>query len=145
MPGSMFTVPSANGSTEGQLPAAVHHVAEAVEKGTNGLGSFAKYANLSFAAVFLGLFVWWARNSEMERRELVTLLRESNEKNIAAQQQIAAENRTAQDRRFDRTEGTHAKHMEKMGMTIERAVSSMESATRALEKATDKQTDPDQP
>ena len=69
---------------------------------------------------------------------LLTRPRDDSERAIVAQQNIAAENRAAQDRRFDRTESTHSKHMEKMGATIERAITSMESATRVLEKVADK-------
>lgn len=44
--------------------------------------------------------------------------------------------------RFVRTEAAHTKSMEKMGNTVERAVTSMEKATRVLEKTVDKQDNP---
>lgn len=138
VPGVNETPPSEASGTA----LAVNRLADVAEKGgrevTNGLGNLAKYANATVLAVFLCIFAVNDRRNAAERSELTTLLRESNEKNITAQQNIAAENRAAQDRRFDRTESTHSKHMEKMGATIERAITSMESATRVLEKVADK-------
>lgn len=85
------------------------------------------FANLSAVTVLCGMACWFAYEQNKSSKEDRTMFRD----------ELKAIRTDANDR-FNRTEATHTKSMEKMGMTIERAVSGMEKATRALEKTAEK-------
>lgn len=118
---------------EGGTAEAIHHVAESVTdvaaKGGmgirgliwNNVGNMTGMSIIAFASLYLGhQFIQNARESNAMIREEIKFTREQSES------------------RFIRTEATHGKAMERMGDKIERCCTSMENATRALEKVADK-------
>lgn len=94
---------------------------------TNGMGRFAPYMNTTIAAVFLALFVWLIHDNNTQAKRDRELFREAIDK-IEERQEV----------RYLRTEATHARMFEKMSASQERQIKAMESATKALERATDK-------
>ena len=91
-------------------------------------GWFTKnFMNLSAVTVLCGMACWFAYEQNQSGKEDRLMFRE----------ELKAIRVDANDR-YLRTEATHEKNMGKMGATIERAVTGMEKATRALEKAVDK-------
>lgn len=82
------------------------------------------FANLSAVTVMCAGACWLVFEMNQSAKEDRTMFREEL-KNI----------RVDANERYLRTESTHTKSMEKMGTTIERAVTGMEKATRVLERA----------
>lgn len=105
--------------------------------GTMGIGSpiIRTIANTSAIVLIGALFTWQMREGMNQAREDRGMFREE----LRALRQ-------SQEDRWQKTDATHSRQMEKMGSTIERAITSMEAATRTLEKATEKTaTDPTNP
>ncbi len=105
-----------------------------VQNGAMGIAGQLRQSmmNMSAMAILAGGAVWAVytlnQNAKEERALFGTTLDKLND---------------GLEARYNRTEATHSKAMEKMGNTIERSVSAMERATRALEKTAAKIPDPD--
>jgi len=81
------------------------------------------FANLSAVTVMCAGACWLVFEMNKSAKEDRTMFRE----------ELKAIRMDAQDR-YVRTEATHTKSMEKMGTTIERAVTALEKATRVVEE-----------
>lgn len=115
--------------TEEPKIAAGSKVAAAIQSGSMGIVGQLRQniGNMTAMSVICMVFVWQLRDAAIMAREDRAMFREAVEKV-----------ETRNEARSIRAEITHGKAFEKMGTTIERAVSSMEKATTTLERVANK-------
>lgn len=80
--------------------------------------------NIAAMAIIAGSFLYLGNEYVRQSKEDRSMFREE-----------LKEIRTSQEKRWEKTDGTHAKSFEKMGNTIDRAVTSLESTARSMEAA----------
>lgn len=107
-----------------QIADSINNVAQATDKsadsGSMGIRGMVlnNIGNIAAMAIIAGAFLYLQREQIVQAREDRTMFRES----------VKAINDSA-DRRYEKSEVTHGKSIEKMGMTIERVVTTLESST----------------
>ncbi len=112
-------------------------------KGDMGLGSLKVLGNATAMVVVAFAFLYGGKYFLDQQTALqAEAIRQSDDNRKMFRDELKEMRTDAMDR-FNRTEATHGKAMEKMGGTIERACTSMEKATRALEKTAAKIPEPD--
>lgn len=120
-------------------------VAAAVVSASNndfGLGKLKVLGNATAMVVIAFAFLYGGKYFLDQQTALQSeAIRQANDNREMFRDELKALRLDASER-FVRTEAAHTKSMEKMGATIERAVTSMEKAARILEKTVDKQENP---
>lgn len=112
------------------IESAINGVADAVEKrdtsGTLGIRGMIwnNVGNMAAMAIIAGAFLYLGQD----------FMKQSKEDRVMFRDELKSI-RTTQDARWEKTDLTHGKAMEKMGATIERAVTSMEAATKGINDA----------
>ena len=104
----------------------VETAAKTAEAGAMGIKGVVlnNVGNIAAMAIIAGAFLYLQREQIVGAKEDRVMFRES----------IKSINDSA-DRRYEKSEVIHGKAMEKMGSTIERAVVSMEGATKELKES----------
>ena len=111
-------------------PQTANAIVNAARQGRMGIESVAgrTVMNMTAVAIMCGGACWLT----------YVMIQQGKDDREMFRDELKALRMDAQDR-YNRTEATHTKSMEKMGTTIERAVTAMEKATRALERVVEKQ------
>ncbi len=109
-----------------KIETALQQVATAVEKTDSGsLGIkgmlWNNVGNMAAMAIIAGAFLYLGQD----------FIRQSKEDRIMFREELKAL-RDTQSQRWEKTDSTHAKAMERMGTIVERAVTSLESATKEI-------------
>jgi exonuclease VII small subunit len=110
---------------------AIHGVSDAIDTNTQGQTSMGikgllwnNIGNVAAMAIIAGSFLYLGNDYVNQSKEDRAMFRE----------ELKAI-RTSQETRWEKTDTTHAKSFEKMGMTIDRAVTSMENSSKSMETA----------
>lgn len=113
-----------------KIESAIQQVASAVEK-TDTAGSLGikgmlwnNVGNMAAMAIIAGAFLYLGQDFIRQSKEDRIMFRDEL-KNI----------RNSQEARWEKTDATHGRSMEKMGDTINRASASLESAVKELKEA----------
>ena len=107
----------------------VETAGKAAEAGAMGIKGVVlnNVGNLAAMAILAGAFIYLQHEQVSGAKEDRTMFRES----------VKSFNDSA-DRRYEKSEITHGRAMEKMGNTIEKAITSLEGATKELKDASRK-------
>lgn len=112
-----------------KIETAINGVAQAVEK-TESNGSLGikgmlwnNVGNMAAMAIIAGAFLYLGQD----------FIRQSKEDRIMFREELK-HLRTSQESRWEKTDLTHGRSMEKMGNTVERAVTSLETAVKELKE-----------
>lgn len=128
------------------VASAIGEVAGAVTTGAAGIqGYMAKqFTQLTAISVVIGLCLWavWrldttAREQAQSAAQQRQLDREERREMMGTLTSSIDRLNMAQQERWLKTDVTHSRSMERMGATIERAVTSLEKATEAMERKKD--------
>ena len=116
-----------------KLETAINGVSDSVDKSSMGIKGLLwnNVGNMAAMAIIAGAFLYLGQDFMTQAKEDRVMFRD----------ELKAIRKSQEDR-WEKTDITHGRAMEKMGTTVERAVTSMENATKVLERTASKITGP---